>query len=72
MLVDKFVIKWRYGLYSEVQDDVGGDGRAGVLQGREPRGKNGARGICVVGEGVGATNAGGAGNYRRRKGNADV
>ena len=34
------VVQLRYGLYSEVQDDVRGDGRAGLLQRRGEGGED--------------------------------
>ncbi len=56
--VDKFggnavdMLQLRYGIYQEVQNDIGGDWSAGVLQGRESGSADGARGVGKFGGGA--------------------
>ncbi len=66
------VIQLKYGLYQKIQDDFGGDGSAGVLQGGEPRSENRAGRKRLFRGGAFSTSQKSAGDYRRRKGNADV
>ena len=66
------VVQLKYGLYQKIQDDFGGDGGAGVLQGRESCGENRTGRKRLFRGGAFSTSQKSAGNYRRRKGNADV
>lgn len=63
----KAVVQLKHGLHSEIQDDLGGDGGASMLQRGKQGGADGARGIGVIGERTFEANARGAKNYRRRE-----
>lgn len=61
------MLQLSYGLCKKIQDFIGGDGRAGVLQGRGEGGKNCARGVGELRGGCGKACEKSAGNYRWRQ-----
>ena len=57
------MLQLRYGLYSEIQDNLGCDWGASVLQGRESSSSDCTRGVGFVGKGFGATSEKSTGDH---------